>query len=119
MNLKLHLYQRDNRNFGLVLFFYFSIKFQLFLYFSKKLLRKKCSYSDLFWSAFSRIRIKYGEIYFLEILLISLYSVRLWENADQNNSECGHFPRSVGFGEGRRSILEKVYCLPEEYSETC
>ena len=35
---------------------------------------------------FSRIWIEYGEI-----LRISLYSVRMWENADQNNSEYGHF----------------------------
>ena len=35
-------------------------------------LRKKCPYSELFWSTFSRIR----------------------ENVDQNNSEYGHFLRS-------------------------
>ena len=39
-------------------------------------LRKKCPYSELFWSA-------------------SPYSVRMQENADQNNSEYGHFSRSV------------------------
>ena len=50
------------------------------------LLPKKCPYSELFWSAFSRIRTEYGEI-----LRISLYSVRMWERADQNNSEYGHF----------------------------
>ena len=49
-------------------------------------LREKCPYSELFWSAFSRIRIEYGEI-----LLISPYSVGMQENADQNNSEYGHF----------------------------
>ena len=43
-------------------------------------LPEKCSYSELFWSAFSRIWTKYGE-----------YSVRMWENTDQNNSEYGHF----------------------------
>ena len=46
-------------------------------------LRKKCPYSELFWSVFSRIR-----------TCISPYSVRMRENADQNNSEYGHFPRS-------------------------
>ena len=52
-------------------------------------LRKKCSYSELFWSAFFRIRTKYGEI-----LRVSPYSVQMWENGDQNNSEYGHFLRS-------------------------
>ena len=53
-------------------------------------LREKCPYSELFWSTFSRIRTEYGEI-----LRISPYSVRMQENADQNNSEYGHFLRSV------------------------
>ena len=52
-------------------------------------LREKCPYSELFWSAFSRIRNEYGEIF-----RISPYSVRMRENADQNNSEHGHFLRS-------------------------
>ena len=52
-------------------------------------LRKMCLYSELFWSAFSRIRTEYGEI-----LRISAYSVRMRENADQKNSEYGHFSRS-------------------------
>ena len=51
-------------------------------------LRKKCPYSELFWSAFSRIRTEYGEI-----PSISPYSFRMRENADQNNSEYGHFSR--------------------------
>ena len=53
-------------------------------------LSKKCTHSELFWSIFSPIRTEYGEI-----RSISLYSVRMWENADQNNSEHGHFLRSV------------------------
>ena len=48
-------------------------------------LREKCQYSELFWSAFSRIRIEYGEI-----RGISPYSVQMQENADENNSEQGH-----------------------------
>ena len=52
-------------------------------------LRKKCTYSDLFWSVFSSIRSKYGEI-----RSISPYSVRMRENTDQKNSEYGHFSRS-------------------------
>ena len=55
-------------------------------------LRKKCPYSELFWSAFSRIRTEYGEI-----RRISPYSVRMRENADENNSEYGHFLRSVNY----------------------
>ena len=53
-------------------------------------LPKKCPYSELFWSAFSRIRTEYGVI-----RSISPYSARKRENADQNNSEYGHFSRSV------------------------
>ena len=49
-----------------------------------------CSYSGLFWSGFSRIRAEYGEI-----LRISPYLVQMWENAVQNNSQYGHFLRSV------------------------
>ena len=52
--------------------------------------RKKWPYSELFWSVFSHIRTEYGEI-----LRISPYSVRMRENVDQNNSEYGHFSRSV------------------------
>ena len=58
----------------------------------KFLLRKKCPYSELFWSAFSHIRTEYGEI-----LRISPYSVRMRENADKNNFEYGYFVRSVCF----------------------
>ena len=53
-------------------------------------LREKCLYSELFWSAFSRIRTEYGEI-----LRISPYSIRMRENVDQNKSEYGYFLRSV------------------------
>ena len=45
---------------------------------------KKCSYSELFWSAFSR-RDSAGN------------AVLMRENADQNNSEYRHFSRSVEF----------------------
>ena len=53
-------------------------------------LPEKCSYSELLWSAFSRIWTECGEI-----LRISPYSVRMRENADQNNSEYGHFSHKV------------------------
>ena len=52
-------------------------------------LREKCPYSELFWSLFSRILTEYGEM-----LLISPYSVEMWKNTDQKNSEYGHFLRS-------------------------
>ena len=52
-------------------------------------LREKCSYSELFWSAFPRIRTEYREI-----LRVSPYSVRMRENADENNNKYGHFLRS-------------------------
>ena len=55
----------------------------------RRTLRKKCPYSELFCSAFSRVRTEYGEI-----LRISLYAVPMRENTDQNNSEYGHFLRS-------------------------
>ena len=55
-------------------------------------LREKCPYSGLFWSTFSRIWTKYGEI-----LRISPYSVRMWVNTDQSNPEYGHFLRSDVF----------------------
>ena len=53
-------------------------------------LREKCPYSQFFWSVFSLIRIEYGEI-----LSISPYLVRMWENEDQKNSEYSHFSPSV------------------------
>ena len=53
-------------------------------------LREKCSYSELFWSVFSRIRTEYREI-----LPISPYSVRMRENTYQNNSKYGHVLHSV------------------------
>ena len=49
-------------------------------------LRKKCPYSEFFWSVFSHVRTEYGEI-----LRLSPYSVRMRENKDKKNSEYGHF----------------------------
>ena len=56
----------------------------------KHALCEKCSYSELFWSEFSRIQTEYGET-----RSISPNSVQMREIADQNNSEYGHFSRSV------------------------
>ena len=52
-------------------------------------LSEKSPYSELFWSAFSRLQTEYSEI-----LRISPYSVQMRENADKNKSEYGHFLRS-------------------------
>ena len=43
------------------------------------MLRKRCPYSEFFWSSYSRIWSKY------------LYSVQMRENTEQKNSEHGHF----------------------------
>ena len=56
----------------------------------KKSLRKKNSYSEFFWSMFSRTRAEYGEI-----LRIFFYSIRMRENTRQKNSEYGHYSLSV------------------------
>ena len=53
-------------------------------------LRKKCPYSEFFWSAFSRIWTEYGEIF-----RVSPDSFRMRGNTDQKNSEHGHFSCSV------------------------
>ena len=53
-------------------------------HFTKKwTLRKKCSYSEFFWSVFFPI--------WTEYLRISPYSVRMREDTDQKNSEYGTF----------------------------
>ena len=48
----------------------------------------KCPYSELIWSTFPCIRTEYEET-----LRLSPYSVRIRENADQNNSKYRHFSR--------------------------
>ena len=60
----------------------------------RKTLRKKCPYSELFWSVFSRIRTEYGEI-----PRISPYSVQMRENTDRINSEYRHFSHSETYRE--------------------
>ena len=58
-----------------------------------KTLRKKCPYSVLLCSIFSCILTECGKI-----LHISTYSVRIRENADQNNSEYRHVLVSESVG---------------------
>ena len=53
-------------------------------------LREKCPYLKLFWSVFSRIWTEY-----VEILLISPFSVRMRGYTEQNNYECGHILHTV------------------------
>ena len=82
------------RKLGIITVFYAVIKIRRWNFSLKKLLsgnalRKKCPYSELFWSLFSRIWTKCEEI-----RSISPYSVRTGENADQNNSKYGHFSRN-------------------------
>ena len=52
---------------------------------------KKCPYSESFWSVFSHIRTEYKDIWSWSK---SPYSVQMWENTDQKNSEYAHFSRS-------------------------
>ena len=69
-------------------------------------LRESCPYSEFFWSLFYRIRTEYGEI-----RSISLYSVRMRENTDQENSKNGYFLGSgyLGYNSGKRNILTNTY----------
>ena len=60
-------------------------------------LRKKCPYSELFWSAFSRIR--------------TSYSVRMWKNADQTNYEYRHFPRTVNLSVPRTLLKTTRFAI--------
>ena len=78
---------------------------------SRMSLHKKCPYLELFWSVFSHIWTEYGEI-----RSISPYSARMRESTDQNNSEYGHFLRSVSsertpnfHSVSRRCCLETYY----------
>ena len=65
--------------------------------------RKKCPYLELFWPALSHIQKEYEEI-----RNISPYSVRMRENADQNNFEYEQFSRS---GMYIRRLYDVLYIL--------
>ena len=62
-------------------------KDRIFVYIT---LRENYLYLELLWSVFSGIRTECEEI-----LHFSPYLVRMRENTDQNNTEYGHFLRSV------------------------
>ena len=66
--------------------------------------REKCPYLELFWSVFSHIPTKYGEI-----RSVSPYTVRMRENRNQNNSEYGQLLRSDFLL--KQSHMEKRKCL--------
>ena len=77
---------------------------------------KKSPYSELFWSAFSRISTQYRKI-----LRISPYSAKMRENADKNNSEYGHFYAVLMAGiisDEKYDHLEENRLLPEEQKES-
>ena len=65
-------------------------------------LPEKCTYSEFFLFVFPRTRTEYEGI-----LIISPYSVRMRKNTDPENSECGHFSRSVPHH--KKEVLEKVF----------
>ena len=80
-------------------------------------MHEKCPYSELFWSVFFCVWSECEEIF-----RISPYSVIMWENTDQNNSEYGHFLRSVmqhlvenNFGICQLTEVLKIYCLMDFY----
>ena len=68
-------------------------------------LRERCAYWELLWSVFSGIWTEYGEI-----LRISRYSVRMWENTEQNNLEYAHFLCSEDFLFLDSSYNEQLGC---------
>ena len=71
---------------------------------TKNPLPEKFPYSEFFWSAFSRNRTEYGEIW-----SISPYSVQMRENTDQENSEQKHFIHiGHGFCEHCDEFLKEV-----------
>ena len=57
---------------------------------------------------YSRIQTKYSQI-----LRVSWYSVGMRENADQKNSEYGHFSSSESYS--RKSILHCKSAIKNEY----
>ena len=73
------------KNFKLIFFNNSFLRYK-----SKYPLRKTYSYSEFFWSVFSRIQIEYRETQ-----SISPYSARMRENMDQENFEHRHFLRSA------------------------
>ena len=88
----------------LSVFFSYSIEFCFFLQsysdIDFTILRKKCPYSELFWSVFSHIW------------------TEMRENEDQNNSEYRHFSRStiLSFFSLCFILLQTMLCIYRELS---
>ena len=84
-------------NFSIFTVHVMKIKFLIAYFFGKcgqilrSILHKKCRYSDSFRSVFSHIRTEYRKTWSWSK---SPYSVQMWENMDQKNSEYAHFSRS-------------------------
>ena len=76
------IYTQKNKKHRFILMF-------LFLVTKKKSLRKKCPDSEFFRFVISCIWTEYQDL-----LIKSLYSVRMWENTDEKISEFARFSRS-------------------------
>ena len=84
------------------LFWFYLIVF-LAIYIST--LREKCPYSELFWSAFPRIRTEYGDTH------LSVFSSNT-EKCGPENSECGQFSRNATcFISQLIKGFEQIYCI--------
>ena len=67
---------------------------------SLTILRKKCPYSELFWSTFSRIQIEF----------------QMRENTDHSNSEYGHFSRHASLKYSSSTKLTFLTFFLEQFS---
>ena len=72
---------------------------------------KKRPHSELFWSAFSRIRTEFGEV-----RSISPYSAQMLEDVDQIDSEYGHFLRSESSEYASKQLWNSVMVFFDENS---
>ena len=90
--------------FGFVFFYIDMMTVPVFLLLTLKL-REKYPYPEFFWSVFSRIGTEYGEI-----LLISPYSIQIWKNTDQKNSEYTRFLRCVKILCVAMKRSNSIYC---------
>ena len=71
----------------------------------RRYIESKVYVFGVFWSVFSHIRTKYGDI-----LRINPYSARMRENTGQKNSEYGHFSRDGKVLMFLSDILLNIHC---------
>ena len=87
---------------------YENLKLQCYILASLRIdylaLCEKYPYLELFWSVFSRIWTEYGEM-----LRISPYSVRMWENTDQNTPNTNFF-HTVLVMKLRLLMINELFC---------